>query len=352
MSIDISSNRKPDELSQHRHNLPDFIIVGAMKSGTTSLRHMLNQHTGIFIPNPEIFFFDIDDIEQHPDFFIQLSNDWSFYNYDKNLSEYLSWYQSFFAEAREDQIIGEHSTTYLVSQKAPYRIAKLLPDVKLIFMLRDPVARAYSHYWHSVRSGEAVYDFENTIQYAPENILKRSFYKQQIERYREYFPDKNMKFIIFESFIKKPQETVDDLCKFLGLASSIDVSCIETRHNVSKGFRSLRLQTIFNHFFRTLPTYSQTHLPDMPKSRPNKPLLLWCSKFLRKHNTVSNKKYPPMKPKTKRFLQQLLSNENKGLSGLTGIDVQEYWPYMEAERSKINNKQKDGRNWILIQSLS
>lgn len=166
-------------------------------------------------------------------------------------------------------------------------------------MLRDPVARAYSHYWHSVRSGESVYDFENTIQYAPENILKRSFYKQQIQRYKECFPAENMKFIIFESFVTETQKTVDGICKFLGLESGINVSSMQTQHNVSKGLRSVGLQNMFNHFFRTLPTYSQTHLPNMPKRRVNR-LLLLSTKFIRKHNTVNNKKYPPTWNQTPR----------------------------------------------------
>jgi hypothetical protein len=310
------------------NNLPHFIIPGAMKSGTTTLRHILNHHENIFIPNPEIFFFDIDDIDQHPDFFIPFSNCWTAYNYDKNFSDYLSWYKSFFTQAHDHQLIGEHSTTYLVSSKAPSRIAQLLPDVKLIFMLRDPVARTYSHYWHLVNAGHPVYSFEDTIQYIPENIIKRSFYKEQIERYIQYFPDENMKFVIFEDFIIRVQDIVNDVCEWLNLESTVDTTRINTHQHASKGFRSLALQILFNHLFRNSPTSSQSHLPNMPNRQPNK-ILRIVNKWFKKINTTKKKRYPKMKPETRRFLEELFSKENKGLSKLTGINLSQFWPYMD-----------------------
>jgi hypothetical protein len=66
--------------------LPDFIIGGAMKSGTTTLHYALAQHRSIFIPRQEIFFFSIDDIEQHPNFFIPSKDGWTFFDYDASAS--------------------------------------------------------------------------------------------------------------------------------------------------------------------------------------------------------------------------------------------------------------------------
>ena len=179
---------------KHKGNFPDFIIAGAMKSGTSSLQYILNQHKGVFIPSSEIFFYDIDDIVQHPDFFVQTRNGWSLHSYDKEIDTYLAWYKAFFTKAKKGQLIGEKSSTYLASGKAPFRIVEFLPNVKLLFILRDPVARAYSHYWHDVSAGRAIYSFEKTIEYVPGHILRMSFYKEQIERFKNLIPNKNMKF--------------------------------------------------------------------------------------------------------------------------------------------------------------
>lgn len=300
-----------------------------MKSGTTSLRHILNKHERIFMPNMEIFFFDIDDIEQHPDFFVETSNKWSFYNYEKNFDEYLSWYKSFFKDAEEGQIIGEASTTYMASQKAPHRIAELLPNVKLIFMLREPVSRTYSHYWHLVFTGRAIYDFEKTIQYMPNTLIQRSLYKNLIERYKEYFPNTNMKFVLFEDFIKDRQNTIDEICEFLGLGT-IDISEVDANKNPAKVPRSIGLQIIYNRIFRNLAAkkYINSHLPSTPHGNPNKYLKI-VDKVFKKVNLTSKKVYPPIDPQTKRFLQRLFAKENRELSELIGKNVQEYWPFME-----------------------
>ena len=107
------------------------------------MHHILNHHDNVFIPGREIYFFDIDDVQQHPDFFMDDRGKWIFHDYEHHCKDYLEWYSSFFQNAADGQVIGEDSTTYMASSKAPPRIARLLPNVKLIFMLRDPVSRAY-----------------------------------------------------------------------------------------------------------------------------------------------------------------------------------------------------------------
>lgn len=310
--------------------LPDFLIVGAMKAGTTSLAYLLSQHEGIFIPPFEVFFFDIDDIEEHPDFLVEAPDGWSSYDYERNFDQYLSWYRSFFEDAEERQVIGDRSTTYMASKKAPHRIATLLPDVKLIFMLRDPVRRTYSHYWHLVRTGRAIYDFEESIRYVPRSILQRSFYKRQIMRYKEHFRDANLKFMIFESFIINVQDTVDEICHWLGLESSVDTARLETRKNPAILPRNLKLQIAHNRMFRKFAAerYISSHLPDMPRGKSNM-FLRAMSYAFRKINLTTQQRYPPMNPGTKRFLQELFGKENRGLSELIGEDLQEYWPYMQ-----------------------
>ena len=128
---------------QGHDRLPDFIIAGAMKSGTTSLHQVLASDKRIFIPSREIFFFDMDDLSLHPDFWFREGNGWLTQTYSPRDPRTLAWYSAFFAAAGDSRWIGEDSTSYLASARAPERIASLLPKANiLLLLLRDPAARA------------------------------------------------------------------------------------------------------------------------------------------------------------------------------------------------------------------
>lgn len=311
--------------------LPDFIIAGAMKSGTTSLHYILDKHPHIFVANREIMFFDIDDPVQNLDFFLQISKNWCFFDYDRHFDEYLIWYSSFFKGSTKNQIIGEDSTTYMASQKAPKRIFNLLPEAKIIFMLRDPVARTYSHYWHLVHYGITIYDFEKTLQNMPGLLIQRSLYKEQIERFMNLFPFHNLKFIIFEDFVTDTQRNIDEVCAFVGAERNIDVSSISTHLNPTKTPRSIKLQIFYNHLFRSRRLVARqfaSHLPGVSAVYTPK---FWqkMDRLIGKLNFTDKKSYPPMKSSTKKFLQRLFKKENTGLSEIIQKNLNDFWPYMK-----------------------
>jgi len=321
----------------NKFRLPDFIIVGAMKSGTTSIHHILNHHVHVFIPKREIHFFDIDDIQQHPDFFMDDNGKWIFHDYDHHCQDYLDWYSNFFRNTADEQVIGEDSTTYMASCKAPPRIAKLLPNAKLIFMLRDPVTRAYSHYWHLVNSGRAIYDFEATLRHTPGTILQRGYYKAQITRIMHYFPKDQLKFVIFEEFIKNTQAIVDDVCEFLGLGTTVETRVIDTHQHIGMAPRSLSLKLRANRINRrAAERIYQGYLPTpgIEKQEPSiigrfiehLSLTIAISKII---NRTARPKYPPMANDMREFLKKLYAKENMGLSDLIELDIERYWPYMK-----------------------
>jgi len=316
-------------MDSKKDKLPHFIIAGAMKSGTTSLHYILNQHDDIYIPDGEIFFFDIDDIVQHPDFFVKTSKVWTFHDYNQDFDVYLKWYQSFFLNANNDQIIGEDSTTYIASEKAPSRIADLLPEVKLIFMLRDPVRRTYSQYQHLLQTGRATHNFDKTLQLTP-NLIERSFYKKQIERYMQYFPKENLKFILFEEFVDDTQQVIDDVCDFLKIRH-MDLTDIDTHKNLSRVPRSTKLQLLYNSIFRNVSAkkYLNSHLPHMDYDTKSNHIAKTIDFSFKKINLASGKKYGNMDSQTKVFLERLFAKENKGISELIGKNVNEYWLYMD-----------------------
>ena len=308
---------------------PDFIIGGAMKCATSSLHQILNQHPRIFIPDGEIHCLDMDDAEQHPDFFTYSGGHWTYPAWDQHQDKYLRWYSAFFEPARPDQLAGEDSTTYIASEKPPARMLKLNPKMKLIFMLRDPAARTYSHYWHIVRSGRATHSFEKTLQFSPGTMLQRSMYKAQLDYYFSVFPRERIKIVLFEDFTKKLPQVLDDVLAFLELPNVIRLSEGRTQWNQARVPFSLPLTLFQNNLLRarSVQGYSK-HLPlEMPQSWRNRlgsgmrdlAYLAFAATSRRSART------PPMRPETHAFLDEYFRNANAGLSELIGMDVEQKW---------------------------
>lgn len=191
-------------------NRPDFIGVGAAKAGTTSLHDVLNQHPDIYLPDfKEAHFFDFDD------------------NFEKGEQ----WYdKTVFGKYAGQKIKGEITPSYTYFPEVPKRILDTVgPDIKLIFMFRHPVRRAWSHFqMHRLRGNEKL-SFEEAVLAEPERLkqdmltvsrfsyMDRGFYSQQVERYLQYFPKENMQFIIFEEFVKDMAGHTAELLDFLGV---------------------------------------------------------------------------------------------------------------------------------------
>lgn len=111
----------------------DFIIVGAMKSGTSSLAFHLSNHPDIYMPESEVHFFNDDEA------------------YEKGYQHYLNQF-----EYLQNKIVGEKTPTYSYLKKCPERIYDFNANVKLIWIFRNPVDRAYSNYWHAVKRGGSI----------------------------------------------------------------------------------------------------------------------------------------------------------------------------------------------------
>jgi len=190
--------------------LPNFICPGAQKSATTTLHDILIQHPNIYLPeNKETHFFDKDE------------------KYDKGIDFYLNEYYS---DIKNEKIIGDITPGYMFFEDSVKRIYNTLGDnIKIIFMLRNPVERAYSHYWMSYRRTYESKSFEKGIELEQERIKKcyfnrshfsyieRGYYARQIKRFLEFFPKENMKFVIFEDFINNTENSIEDILSFLNL---------------------------------------------------------------------------------------------------------------------------------------
>lgn len=207
-------------------SLPHFVIVGAQKAGTTSLYSYLLQHPQVLpAERKEVHFFDL--------------------NWERGER----WYRSHLPTKGEMErasspgrpaVTGEASPYYLFHPHAPARLARLLPEAKIIVMLRDPVARAYSHYRHNVRKGEERLPFEEALDRECEimdaeiermiadpryrspahqlySYLARGRYAEQLERWFACFAREQVLILRSEDFFEDPQPVYSEVLRFLGL---------------------------------------------------------------------------------------------------------------------------------------
>ena len=199
--------------------MPNFLVIGAAKAGTTSLYRYLRQHPKIFMsPHKEPRFFALEG--QSIDF--KGPGDMTHFNFCTDINAY----QALFDGVTDEKAIGEVSPWYLYVPQSAERIQHHIPNAKLIAVLRDPVDRAYSNYLHSVREQlEPLDDFELAMEAEAERIKQnwsyrwhykqKGFYFSQIRRYFDNFDREQIKFYLFEDFTTDPADMIRDIFAFL-----------------------------------------------------------------------------------------------------------------------------------------
>jgi hypothetical protein len=193
--------------------LPDAIIIGAQKAGTTSLNRYLGDHPDIGIAkSKEVHYFSM--------------------RFDNGMD----WYQAHFPLRGKAATVVEDSPSYLFHPEAPRRMKQILPRVKLIALLRNPVDRAFSHYQMNVRKGNEPLSFEEAIAAESERVgdggdgndqewrvasfvsyLRRGLYAEQLQRWLAVFARNQVLVLKSEEFFQHPEPGFERVLAFLGL---------------------------------------------------------------------------------------------------------------------------------------
>lgn len=292
--------------------LPNFLIVGAAKCGTTSLYNYLKQHPGVFMSKPK-----------EPDFFFAQFSKIPTNGIGDDLQpvvKYFDEYCRLFEHTAGKKAIGEASHTNLYyHQKAIPLITQYLGDPKIIIILRNPVERAFSAYMNRILQNREFLPLEEALRQEPKRIAEgwRStwfyqdggFYTQQVKAYFDHFSA--VKICLFDDLKRDPESLMQDLYRFLEVDAAFRPD-VTANHNIS-GVPRLRL---FNRLFRQKPPLQrlvriigETIFTDDG----------WAS--LRERLKAKLLVKPTIKPGTKHSLENLYRDDIAKLQTLIGRDL-------------------------------
>ena len=206
-------------------NWPNFFIIGVRKGATTSLHEYLKQIDGIFMPEKD-----------EPSFFFEEKYRPSGFKMAKTISEeeYLNYYK----DVTPEKFLGDGSASYYSDPKNPELIKKIIPNAKIIFIIRNPIERTFSDFLHTFMHIAVKRTFHEVLEEIKDSkeeyplFIKDSFYFETIKRYQKTFGEENVKVLIFEEFVKNEKNTVNEVLEFLGIKADLEKINFE-KHNIT-----------------------------------------------------------------------------------------------------------------------
>jgi hypothetical protein len=189
---------------------PDFILAGASRCGTTWLQNALDQH-------PEL----------------AMSEDNPINFFDLRFQRGFDWYKTQLPEGNESLVVGESSPGYIKNPFVPERIARSVPNTRLLFSVRNPVDRAFSEWWHERSFGNLAWPFEAALDHHPafDMLLRPGFYAHFLERFDRAVGSDQIKVLFFSDFTQDNERFVQEAYEFLGVDSTFSPPMIGERVN-------------------------------------------------------------------------------------------------------------------------
>lgn len=312
--------------------LPNFLVIGVVKGGTTSLYHHFSQHPDIYMsPVKEVNFFSHQNIK--PELFTREYAQASFLDFDKYVRQGMSetihiahinqleQYKMLFSKAGEQTLRGEISNSYMICEDAAREIYKAIPHAKLLVMLRNPINRAWSQYIMNLREGKTLEkDFQKEVLSDDakdpkgwginHQYLALGMYYEQIKRFKDLFKDQ-LHVVLYEDYKSNPEKVLGEIYQFLGLKPVFDSSS-KTTFNESALPRFEKL----NYFL------AQTGIIYMLKR-------LFSRGMRQKIKTLlyTQKGIPNISPADRAFLRKIYLQDVQKLSDLLDLDLLTKWEF-------------------------
>jgi hypothetical protein len=284
---------------------PRAYLIGAQKAGTSTLAYLLDQHPRITVSRPK-----------EPHYFT--------HNRDKGLD----WYKTKFPDPSGNSVLLDASTSYTMAplstggagrqgrgdsfKGVPERVFSVAPDARFIYLLRDPVERTYSGYWHSVRTGRESRKFGDALK-SDAFYLDVSDYHGQLARWLEYFSLGSFQFVLFEEMREAPERVARECFEFLSVdAGNVPVG-LDSAKNQSRsigwtGRRLNRLNVEHPGLDKTLKAALRPVVPESVRS--------WVHRLRR-----GDKPIPPMEEKDREYLIRRFREKKRRLEGLIDIPL-------------------------------
>ncbi len=217
---------------------PDFIVIGAARSGTGTLYRLFCQH---------------------PQISMSVKKETHFFSNDANFAKGIEFYHTFFEDSDSSQVVGEATPAYSSRTENPYtakRIYETLPKVKLIYIVRHPLQRIES-FWRAMFVKNPHLKFNEFVHDKDFNPwhLDRSRYLFQISAYLDYFPDEQLLVVFYEDFQRDTQGTLKKCFEFIGVDPEVEISDI-CKYHTPQPQSTIELKSSFN-FIRKLPGYGR-----------------------------------------------------------------------------------------------
>lgn len=294
--------------------MPNFFIVGAAKSGTTSLYQYLHQCSDVYMsPLKEPNWFS--RVEPNPDRLTHAVT---------SEDEYLRLFEN----CKEERAVGEASPSYLWDERAPYRIKEAVPHARIFAILRNPVERAYSHYLMDIREGKQSLPFLEAITKDYEEEVKGwgishlyvelGFYARQLQRYFDAFGMSQVRIFLYEDLKEDPRKLIRSMLTFL----EVDPSCVsnidvQQRHNSHVVPRNVLANSVLKS--RVLKVLGRRLMPPQVKRVASQRLL------------IKDAPIPKMEEDAKEFLMNLYLSDIQHLQRLIDRDL---GPWLGAKDAK------------------
>lgn len=280
---------------------PSCFIIGAQKAGTTSLALLLDKQATICLSSPK-----------EPRYFSR--------NFDKGED----WYRARFLnpeatvllDASPDYTRGptdlfplENSYDAEQFQDIPRRIAALNPNARFIYVVRNPVQRTYSSYWHNVRAGYDKSKFSEVIRNSDRYLIASDYYGQ-LKNFLAFFPLQNFKVILFENLVENPEGQVKEVCDFLQIDYRSPSEGSDLHANASYQLNSL------GRLFKRLSGSQKRYKRLVSSAKKMLPTVLQNAL-----KGLATEAIPPIRSEDEEYLRELFTARNDMFSALTGIDV-------------------------------
>lgn len=280
----------------NRHRLPDFLIIGAQKAGTTWLKEQLRAHSDVFMPEDEIHFFDHQD----------------------QFAKGPQWYASHFVDGTDFALIGEKTPEYLYLPEridvpeGAGRIHDLLPDARLIAVLRDPVTRALSainhmvnrHHISPLHSVDALL-LGRKRRLLPWPVIETGMYERQLAPFLELYGRQAVLTLFYEDdVVAAPEEGLNCVCDFLGIRREVHAGQVNRRPNRP---RRSRVGLAVDHYVPVLSRWTGTQDWRLPQY------------------------YPRLSPAARQELYALYEPSNERLFELLGRRPASGWQFIPVE---------------------